>query len=321
MVIIDEQHKFGVRQRAQMMTKGRSPDLLLMTATPIPRTLTLTFFGDLDVSTIKTMPPGRKPVVTHLAAQENERRVFEAVRTELRRGNQAYFVYPRIGEQENGSEAPEEAGAGAGAGEERLKDVESMGAYLRDEVYPEFRVELIHGRLPEEEKEERMRAFARGEAQVLAATSVVEVGVDVAKATCMVVVHAERFGLAGLHQLRGRVGRSSRQSYAFLVYGTQLTEEGKRRLKVMKSSSDGFVIAEEDLKLRGPGELGGTRQSGELRFSFADLSDDLSLLDTARREAFRVAGEDPGLLQPEHAPLRELYDRCPPFSREIFRGG
>ncbi len=316
-VIIDEQHKFGVQQRARMMAKGKTPDLLLMTATPIPRTLTLTFFGDLDVSTIRSMPPGRKPVVTHLARAANERKVYEAVRKELERGMQAYFVYPRIGEETAGSNG---SNGGAGVTGE-LKDAEAMGRYLREEFFPEQRVEVIHSRVPEEEKSERMKAFVEGEASVLVATSVVEVGVDVPKATCMVVEHAERFGLAGLHQLRGRVGRSSRQSYAFLVYSDELTEEGKQRLMVMKRSSDGFEIAEEDLKLRGPGEPTGTRQSGYLRLNFADLSRDLALLEEARREAFAVATEDPGLLEPRHASLREVFNRCPPFSEELFLGG
>jgi ATP-dependent DNA helicase RecG len=316
-VIIDEQHKFGVQQRARMMAKGKTPDLLLMTATPIPRTLTLTFFGDLDVSTIRSMPPGRKPVITHLARSANERKVYEAVRKELERGMQAYFVYPRIGDETGGSA---ESGGTIG-GTTELKEAEAMGRYLREEIFPEYRVEVIHSRVPEEEKSERMEAFVEGEASVLVATSVVEVGVDVPKATCMVIEHAERFGLAGLHQLRGRVGRSDRQSYAFLVYSDELTEEGKQRLMVMKRSSDGFEIAEEDLKLRGPGEPTGTRQSGYLRLDFADLGRDLPLLEQARREAFAVATEDPGLLEPGHASLREVFNRCPPFSEELFVGG
>jgi ATP-dependent DNA helicase RecG len=304
LVIIDEQHKFGVRQRARMVAKGELPDLLLMTATPIPRTLTLTLFGDLAVSSIRTMPPGRKPVITHLARQSNQEKVYEAVRTELQRGHQAYFVYPRIEE-----------------GEDSLQDAERMGRYLAEEVYPEFSVALIHSRVAEEEKSERMAAFNRGELQVLVSTSVVEVGVDVPGATCMVIEHAERFGLAGLHQLRGRVGRGEAQSYAFLVYSDELSEEGKQRLLTMKSTADGFRIAEEDLKLRGPGELAGTRQSGFLRFRFADLTIDTELVEQARRDAFALASEDPGLLKPEHRGLREVMETCPPFSEELFSGG
>ena len=310
-VIIDEQHKFGVKQRSRMVAKGDSPDLLLMTATPIPRTLTLTFFGDLDVSSITEMPPGRKEIVTHLARRGNAEKVYEAVRKELERGRQAYFVYPRI-------EEAEDLENDSTPGERR--SAELMGRFLAEEVYPEFTVETIHGRLPEEEKEERMRSFAAGKTSVLVATSVVEVGVDVANASCMVVEHAERFGLAGLHQLRGRVGRGPHQSYAFLVYRDELTEEGKQRLLVMKETSDGFRIAEEDLKLRGPGELGGVRQSGYLRLNFADLGRDLGLLESARREAFEIVEADPGLLDAQHAALREVLDRCPPFSEELFLG-
>jgi ATP-dependent DNA helicase RecG len=304
LVIIDEQHKFGVKQRARMVAKGENPDLLLMTATPIPRTMTLTFFGDLAVSSIRTLPPGRKPVATHLARQSNQEKVYEAVRTELGRDHQAYFVYPRIEE-----------------GDDSLKAAERMGRLLAEEIYPEFSVALIHSRVSEEEKKERMEAFSRGELQVLVSTSVVEVGVDVPNATCMIIEHAERFGLAGLHQLRGRVGRGEAQSYAFLVYSDELSEEGKRRLMIMKESSDGFRIAEEDLKLRGPGELAGTRQSGFLRFKFADLTTDTELVEQARRDAFERAKEDPGLLRPEHGNLREVMDSCPPFSEELFSGG
>ena len=304
LVIIDEQHKFGVKQRARMVAKGENPDLLLMTATPIPRTLTLTLFGDLAVSTIRSLPPGRKPVITHLARQSNQDKVYEAIRTELQRGHQAYFVYPRIEE-----------------GNDSLKDAERMSHMLQEEVYPEFSVALIHSRVGEEEKKRRMEAFTRGEVQTLVSTSVVEVGVDVANATCMVIEHAERFGLAGLHQLRGRVGRGTAQSYAFLVYGDELSEEGKQRLLTMKNTADGFRIAEEDLKLRGPGELAGTRQSGFLRFNFADLTVDTKLVEQARRDAFRIAEEDPGLLQPEHRGLREIFELCPPFPEELFAGG
>ncbi|MFO7850645.1 MAG: ATP-dependent DNA helicase RecG [Spirochaetia bacterium] len=320
-VIIDEQHKFGVEQRARMMAKGETPNLLLMTATPIPRTLTLTFFGDIDVSTIRTMPPGRKPVITHLARRSNEAKVYAAVRKELERGMQAYFVYPRIDGGTTGSGVNNTAVGEKQEEQDELKDAESMGEYLKKRIFPDFQVEIIHSRVPEEEKSYRMRRFVAGETQVLVATSVVEVGVDVSSATCMIVEHAERFGLASLHQLRGRVGRGKEQSYAFLVYSNSLTEEGKQRLMVMKRSSDGFVIAEEDLKLRGPGEPAGIRQSGYLRFSFADLSKDLPLLEKAREEAFAVVSSDPGLLNPEHASLREIVHRCPPFSEDIFLGG
>lgn len=304
-VIIDEQHKFGVEQRGQLVEKGTAPDLLLMTATPIPRTLTLTFFGDFSVSTIRSRPSGRLPVITHLARQGNEEKVYAAVRKEIERGHQAYFVYPRIER----------------SGKSKLKDTEGMAEHLRTDVFPEFSLAMIHSRVPPEEKTRRMQAFSEGKIDILVSTSVVEVGVDVANATCMVIEHAERFGLAALHQLRGRVGRGSLQSYAFLVYSEELSEEGKQRLMVMKKTSDGFEISEEDLMLRGPGEMTGTRQSGFMHLTFADLTGDLTLLDQARMDAFRIIEADPGLLEPAHAGLRQVLDTCPPFPEDILAGG
>jgi ATP-dependent DNA helicase RecG len=314
LVVVDEQHKFGVRQRMAMLAKGNAPDLLLMTATPIPRTLALTAFGDLDVSTIRTMPPGRLPVVTHLARQANAEKVYQRVREELERGRQAYFVYPLIGASGAGDGPDREASAA-------LKDAESAFRRLRDEVYPGLEVALIHSRIPEDEKVRAMAGFAAGRVRVLAATSVVEVGVDVANAACMVVEHAERFGLSTLHQLRGRVGRGAAQSYAFLVYGDDLTPEGVERLKIMKETTDGFAIAERDLRLRGPGELLGVRQSGFLRFRIADLARDADLLASARDEARRILAEDPGFLRPENAPIGRVMAGSPPFPGAILEGG
>ena len=288
LVVIDEQHRFGVGQRNRLFAKGLHPDVLVMSATPIPRTLALSAFGDLDVSTIRTMPPGRLPVITHLARQGREKKVYDWVRGELEAGRQAYFVYPLI----EGSEA---------AG---LKDAETMFRRLRDEIFPLHPAGLIHSRLPEEEKRDIMARFSRGEIRVLAATSVVEVGVDVANAACMVVEHAERFGLAALHQLRGRVGRGNNQSYAFLVYSEELTETGKKRLLVMKETTDGFRIAEEDLLLRGPGEMTGLRQAGLLDFRAARLPADTDLMLRARKAAYEILEKDPGLLLPENAGLR-----------------
>ncbi len=287
LVIVDEQHRFGVLQRSAVMRKGEAPDLLLMTATPIPRTLALTAFGDLDVSTIRTMPRGRRPVITHLARQGNEQKVYRRVREELDRGGQAYFVYPVIG----------------GSGSLAVKDAETACRALKQEIYPDLEVALIHSRLPEEEKLAAMSGFASGRVRILVATSVVEVGVDVANATCMVVEHAERFGLSTLHQLRGRVGRGPAQSYAFLVYDGDLTREGVERLRIMMETTDGFRIAERDLELRGPGELLGLRQSGYLDFRVADLVRHSALLLEARDDARRVLGEDPGLLAPGNAAL------------------
>jgi len=311
LVVVDEQHKFGVRQRMAMLAKGEAPDLLLMTATPIPRTLALTAFGDLEVSTIRTLPPGRLPVATHLARQANAAKVYHRVREELDRGRQAYFVYPVIG-------SVEEADGGASP---PVKDAESAFRRLRDEIYPGLAVALIHSRVPEEEKERAMAGFVAGHVRVLAATSVVEVGVDVANAACMVVEHAERFGLSTLHQLRGRVGRGTAQSYAFLVYGDELTPEGVERLKIMKETTDGFRIAERDLALRGPGELLGVRQSGFLRFHVADLSRDADALLSARDEARRILSEDPGFLRPEHATMAKALAESAGTADAVLAGG
>jgi ATP-dependent DNA helicase RecG len=271
-VIVDEQHRFGVEQRRELLRKGSQADLLLMTATPIPRTLALTAFGDLELSEIRERPVGRRPVITHLTREGNEAKVYERVRREIAAGGQAYFVYPLI---EQSDALP-------------LKDAEGAFRRLRSQVFPELRLGLIHSRVPEEEKQRRMAAFARGELDLLVATSVMEVGVDVAAATCMVVEHAERFGLSALHQLRGRVGRGPRQSYAFLIYGRNLTGGGLQRLKAIMSTSDGFRIAEEDLKIRGPGELLGLRQSGYARYELADLREDWNTLLEARADALEL---------------------------------
>lgn len=300
LAVVDEQHRFGVLQRLALARKGGVPDLLMMSATPIPRTLALTVYGDLEVSTIRTMPPGRKPVITHLARQGNESKVYEFVRKELAQGRQAYFVYPLITE----SEASE------------LKNAQDMARNLAEKVYPGIPGGLIHSRLPDEEKRSVMEAFTRGELRYLVATSVVEVGVDVAAATCMVIEHAERFGLAALHQLRGRVGRSDAQSYCFLVYSGNLTEDGKRRLKAMMETTDGFLLAEEDLRIRGPGEIAGIAQSGSLRLAFADPVRDADLLEAAREDAARIVERDPGLLEPEHRVIREVLERANPFPAE-----
>jgi ATP-dependent DNA helicase RecG len=277
-----------VLQRLALVQKARQPDLLLMTATPIPRTLALTVFGDMKVSTIRKMPPGRKRVETHLARQVNERKVHEFVERELVSGRQAYFVYPVI-----------DAG-----GKLDLRDAESMWRRLAREIFPEYEIGLVHSRLKEEEKSITMERFRSGELRVLVATSVVEVGVDVPNATCMVVEHAERFGLSALHQLRGRVGRGQHQSYCFLLYDDDLTDVAKERLKIIHGHSDGFLIAEEDLRIRGPGDLAGVEQSGYLRFRAADLARDMQLMNLARKDAFEILEKDPELSAPEHKDLR-----------------
>jgi ATP-dependent DNA helicase RecG len=339
LVVVDEQHRFGVTQRQAIMAKGDKPHLLMMSATPIPRTLAFTVFGDLDVSVIPDLPPGRKPVKTHLAREGNDGRVYDFVRKELAAGHQAYFVYPLIGDDDNDDEtgSPESeprrpaaasGGRGGPPGPSGLKAAVSMAERLENQVFPEYPVALVHSRLDEEEKRRRMEAFRKGEVRILVATSVVEVGVDVPNATCMVIEHAERFGLAALHQLRGRVGRGAAQSYCFLIYsdesdaagtgpelpGGGLTEDGKTRLRVMLETNDGFVIAEEDLKLRGPGHIAGTEQSGYVSLGLADPVRDAEELARARNDAFAMLEADPGLLLPEHQVVREVLSRAAPFS-------
>jgi len=311
LAVIDEQHRFGVTQRESILAKGRvtagkneyshTPDLLMMSATPIPQTLALTAFGDLDVSTIRSMPKGRLPVKTYLSVMGHESNAYEAVRKELEAGHQAYFVYPRIGEDDSlsdgnifGNEGDVSAKAGESSIEEpssgqgNLKSAQEMFNFLSKEVYPSFKCALIHSKVEEEEGRRILEDFRKNEIQVLVATTVVEVGVDVPNATCIVIEHADRFGLAELHQLRGRVGRSSLQSYCFLIYGKNITPVGIERLKALHQTNDGFAIAEEDLKLRGPGEVSGTAQSGYLSLGIADLARDKDLLMQARYDAFEM---------------------------------
>ena len=291
LVVIDEQHRFGVVQRQAIVDKGRhsesnpgtslEPHLLMMSATPIPQTLALTAFGDLDVSTIHSMPQGRLPVKTYLSVMGNERNAYEAVRKELMAGHQAYFVYPRIGEDE-----PLEQDAAENQG--NLKSAQEMFNFLSKEVYPTFKCALVHSKVEEEESRQILEDFRQNKIQVLVATTVVEVGVDVPNATCIVIEHADRFGLAELHQLRGRVGRNSLQSYCFLIYGKNITPVGIERLKALHQTNDGFKIAEEDLRLRGPGEVSGTAQSGYLTLGIADLARDKDILMQARYDAFEM---------------------------------
>ncbi len=298
LVVIDEQQRFGVLQRIALYRKGRVPDFLMMTATPIPRSLALTFFGDLQVSTIEHLPPGRKPVVTHLAREDRRASVYDFARQRLAEGRQAYFVYPVI----------------SGSDKHDLRDAESMAAHLAKEVFSEYKVGLLHSRLSDETKMEVMARFASGELSILVATTVVEVGVDVPNATVMVVEHAERFGLSALHQLRGRIGRGAHQGYCFLVYSKELSEEGRDRLKALYTTNDGFAIAEEDLKIRGPGEMLGIEQSGDLRLAIADMRKDFELLKLARHDAFGIIESDPALATPGHAVIAQVLTRANPFS-------
>lgn len=299
LAVIDEQHRFGVLQRQSIVEKGRqiagtssyTLHLLMMSATPIPQTLALTVFGDLDVSVLHTMPKGRKPVTTYLVAEGHESNAYEAVRRELAAGRQAYFVYPAIEADDHSYDGNEEPGQGADTEhaaprKAAPKSAEEMFAYLSQQVYPEFTCALVHSRVGEEEQVAALNAFRDGKIQVLAATTVIEVGVDVPNATCIVVEQAERFGLAQLHQLRGRVGRSDVQSYCFLIYSKNIKEAGIQRMKVMRESTDGFLIAEQDLKLRGPGEVTGTLQAGTLQLGIADIERDRDILVQARADAF-----------------------------------
>jgi ATP-dependent DNA helicase RecG len=289
LAVIDEQHRFGVLQRATLKRKGYYPDVLVMTATPIPRTLAMTVYGDLDVSIIDELPPGRLPVMTRLCYDSRRGESYELMRGALRQGRQAYVVYPLIEESEKTD----------------LRAATAMAEQLQREVFPEFRVGLLHGRLKSDEKEQIMRAFAAGDLQVLVSTTVIEVGVDVPNASVMLVEHAERFGLAQLHQLRGRVGRSHHQAYCLLMADFPMSEEAKQRLRALTESHDGFMIAEQDLEIRGPGEFLGTRQSGLPELRVAHLIRDQRVLAEARREAFALVANDPHLSLPEHAALRQ----------------
>ncbi len=287
MVVIDEQHRFGVLQRSAIIQKGidsgkKAPHFLMMSATPIPRTLALSMFGDLDISVIKTMPPGRKPVITYVAPESKAEKVYYFIGQDILAGKQAYFVYPIIEDSETLS----------------LKSAEDMFAELTRD-FPHHRLALLHSKVPEDEARAIMQEFRAGAIHILVATSVIEVGVDVPNATCMVIEHADRFGLSALHQLRGRIGRGSDQSYCFLLYGKNITETGMARLKVMASTTDGFVIAEEDLKLRGPGDIGGIEQSGYCGFELADPIRDFALLEKARIAAFEMLAAQRGLTQRE----------------------
>jgi len=261
-------------QRATLRTKGLCPDVLVMTATPIPRTLALTIYGDLDVSVIRDTPPGRLPIKT--AAKPGSRRdeVYEFVRGQLDAGRQAYVIYPLVEESDKID----------------LKAATEMADHLAQEVFPAYRVGLLHGRLKADAKDRVMKAFAAGELHILVSTTVVEVGIDVANATVMLVEHAERFGLSQLHQLRGRVGRGGTQSFCFLLYQSPLSEDARERLKAMTETADGFEIAERDLRLRGPGDFFGTRQAGMPTFRLIDLIRDRELLDTAGQEAAKWFG-------------------------------
>ncbi len=289
LAIIDEQHKFGVMQRATLKKKGQTPDVLVMTATPIPRTLAMTLYGDLEVSVIDQLPPGRGSITTRVFNEKERFRVYRVLREEIAKGKQAYVVYPLVEESERLD----------------LKDATQMARNLQRDIFPEFKVGLIHGRLKSEEKETIMADFKARRIHILVSTIVIEVGIDVPNASVMVIEHAERFGLSQLHQLRGRVGRGKDPSQCLLIGQYPRSEEAERRLRVMEQTTDGFKIAEEDLAIRGPGELMGTQQSGLPDFRVANFVRDIQLLNEARKEAFGVISHDPILSMPEHFFMKE----------------
>ncbi|MBP1723873.1 MAG: recG [Deltaproteobacteria bacterium] len=289
LAIIDEQHKFGVLQRATLKKKGMNPDVLVMTATPIPRTLAMTLYGDLEVSVIDQLPPGRGSITTRLFNEKERFRVYRTLREEITKGKQAYVVYPLVEESERLD----------------LKDATQMAKNLQRDIFPEFKIGLIHGRLKSEEKEAIMADFKAQRIHILVSTIVIEVGIDVPNASVMVIEHAERFGLSQLHQLRGRVGRGKDPSHCLLIAQYPRSEEAERRLRVMEQTTDGFKIAEEDLAIRGPGELMGTQQSGLPDFRVANFARDIQLLSEARKEAFGIISRDPLLSMPEHFFMKE----------------
>lgn len=290
LAIVDEQHRFGVAQRAKLWKKAPvPPHILVMTATPIPRTLAMTAYGDLDYSIIDELPPNRKPVITVHRSEHTRPQVMNFIRSEIEKGCQAYIIFPLIEESEKLDY------------ENLMKGYENVKSWFPE---PKFWISMVHGKMPPEVKEENMQRFNRNDTQIMVATTVIEVGVDVPNATVMVIESAERFGLSQLHQLRGRVGRGSEKSYCILLTGNQISKDAKERLEVMCKSNDGFVIAEKDLELRGPGEIEGTRQSGTVNFKIADITKDQEVLTLAREFAGRISDNDPQLNAAQHSNLR-----------------
>ncbi len=292
LAVIDEQHRFGVMQRAKMFAKGQQPHQLLMTATPIPRSLAMTLYGDLDVSVIREMPPGRTPVETRLYFDNRREDMYGFVQAQIADGRQVYVVYPLVEESEKVD----------------LKDAQSGFENLKA-AFPDCSVDLVHGRMKPAEKDRAMAAFRKGKTDILVATTVIEVGVDIPNATVMVIEHAERFGLSQLHQLRGRVGRGSKQSYCLLMADYKRSAESRERLEAMVRTTDGFEISEIDLKIRGAGDFFGTRQSGLPDLRIADLATDLHLLERARAAAQTLIDRDPFLSQDDHRNVRDYFER------------
>ncbi len=291
-VVIDEQHKFGVMQRARLKEKGLNPDVLVMTATPIPRTLSLTFYGDLDVSVIDELPSNRKQIKTALRFEKDKEGIYRFVREEIKKGRQAYIVFPIIEESEKLD----------------LKSAEENYELLKNRIFSDLRVSMIHGRLSQELKDSVTDSFRKKECDILVSTTVIEVGVDIPNATIMIIEDAQRFGLSQLHQLRGRVGRGAEQSYCILV-ASSVDEVSSKRLKILCETTDGFRIAEADMDIRGPGEFFGIRQSGMLNFSCTDLTRDKDILESAREEAFRIIAEDPQLRDQSNKVVRDNFEK------------
>jgi ATP-dependent DNA helicase RecG len=292
LAIIDEQHRFGVLQRATLRSKALHPDVLVMTATPIPRTLALTTYGDLDVSVMREMPPGRQPIATTARPESRRDEIYAFVRRQIEEGRQAYVIYPLVEESEKVD----------------LKAATEMADHLSQDVFPDLRVALLHGRMKQDAKDRVMSAFVRHEFDILVSTTVIEVGIDVPNATVMLIEHAERFGLSQLHQLRGRVGRGAHKSYCILLFQYPLTDQGRERLQAVTSTTDGFEIAERDLQLRGPGDFFGTRQSGLPTLRVGDLVRDHLLMEEARREAV-AALDDPSQTEALAALVNTSWER------------
>jgi ATP-dependent DNA helicase RecG len=269
LAVIDEQHRFGVLQRAEIRARGLNPDILVMTATPIPRSLAMTVYGDLEVSVIDELPPGRTPIKTVVVGEDQRNGVYKGIDREISLGRQIYIVYPLVEESEKLD----------------LKAATAMFEELRDKIFPNYKIGLLHGKMKTDEKESVMQKFISNETQILVATTVIEVGVDVPNASLMIIEHAERFGLSQLHQLRGRVGRGAEQSFCVLLTGDKKTAVARERLGIMEETTDGFRIAEKDLEIRGQGEILGTRQSGDQTFKIGNIIRDLRILEKAREDA------------------------------------
>lgn len=289
-VVIDEQHKFGVMQRAKLKEKGLNPDVLVMTATPIPRTLSMTYYGDLDVSVIDELPKNRIPIKTALRTENDKPKIYNFIREEIKQGRQVYIIFPLIEDSEKLD----------------LKSAEENYKILKENIFPELNVGMVHGRMFWYEKDEVTEEFRKGKINILVSTTVIEVGIDIPNATVMIIEEAQRFGLSQLHQLRGRVGRGADQSYCILI-AKNLDEVSMKRLSILCETTDGFKIAEADMEIRGPGEFFGIRQSGVLNFSCTDLSKDKDVLETARKIAFKIIEEDPQLRKPEYKVIKRAF--------------